>query len=512
MTSTRRNILVVFTDQHRADTLSCYDRNTICRTPHLDSLAEQSAVFHNAYTVCAVCSPARASLQTGLYPHAHGVETNIYNRGCMVHELPDNESLLSRRLLRAGYSVGYAGEWHLGEGGASALRNGGGLRPVVAPRYSGLPTDLGYEGDDFPGHGGGGYGYAQFKEYLDSNGLSFDVRDKNNYGGGHTTTGEVTSPIESTNEYFLVNQAIHYIDRFRQRDKPFCFQLHFWGPHEPFFAPTQFLDLYRDTPIPPWPNFDDDGGAKPTYQNRFRRPDKPWSFWENSLRHYYGFLSSIDAQIGRLMAYLKDNDLYDDTAIVFAADHGDSQGCHCGIENKSYHMYQETMRIPLFIKPARAHSTQVDIDALANTCDIHASILDLAGLPSEQVHAGPGASTPGVGPARFAGHGRSLVPFLRNEKPEDWRTYMVGEGLSATAVLCSHRMIRQGDWKYVFYAAGTDELYNLRDDPWEIANLIDEPTHRPRLRELQESLYQWMAESGDPIRGDYQHLRPDATP
>jgi len=489
---TKQNILVIFTDQQRTDTLSCYDEQGICQTPHLDELSAQSVVFHNAYTVCAVCSPARASLQTGVYPHTHGVETNIYNRGCMVHELPDSESLLSRRLLQAGYSVGYTGKWHIGEGGSSAIpANAHGLRGVIAPDHNGLPTNLGYEGDDFPGHGGGGHRYPQFMEYLERNGLSFDVADKQNYEGGHTTTGEVTSPIESTNEYFLVNQAIHYIDQFRKRGKPFCFQLHFWGPHAPFFAPTEFLDLYRDVEIPPWPNFDEDRSGKPTFQDRFRRPDKPWAFWEKALRHYYGLMSSIDAQIGRLIDYLKECGLYDDTAIVFTADHGDSQGCHGGIENKSYHMYEETMRIPLIIKPARPGSARVDVNEFVNTCDIYASVLDLGGLPAEQAQAGAG---------------RSLVPFLAGETPEDWRRFVVSEGLSATGVLCSHRMIRQGDWKYVFYAAGTDELYNLREDPWERANLINEPAHQSVREELQQRLFQWMTDRHDPIRLDYRHL------
>jgi arylsulfatase A-like enzyme len=495
MASTQQNILIIFTDQQRADTLSCYNPDGICQTPHLDLLAAQSTVFHNAYTVCTVCSPARASLQTGVYPHAHGVEANVYGRGCLVHELPDSESLLSRRLLQAGYSAGYTGKWHLGEGGAAGMPDAGGLRAAMAPKASGLPTDLGYEGDDFPGHGGGGYAYPLYKEYLQKNGLSFDVAGRDNYGGGHTTTGEVTSPLESTNEYFLVNQAIHFIGQFRLRNRPFCFQLHFWGPHEPFFAPTQFLDLYRDRPIPPWPNFNEDRSQKPNYHNRFRRADEPWEFWENALRYYYGFMSSIDAQIGRLIDYLKACDLYDNTAIIFSTDHGDSQGCHGGIENKSYHMYQETVRIPLFIKPASPDCKRCDVDAFVNTCDLYSSILDLAGLPAELIRAG---------------HGRSLLPFVQDKEPRGWRQSIVCEGLTATGIQCSHRMIRHGNWKYVFYASGTDELYNLQEDPWEITNLINEPAYAHNRTQLQHLLHQWMADHGDPIRSDYERLRPES--
>lgn len=491
MATDKQNILLIFTDQNRADVLSCYDPNGICQTPHLDAMAQQSTVFHEAYTVCAVCSPARASLQTGLYPHAHGVETNIYNAGCRIHELPDTEYLLSRRLSQAGYSAGYTGKWHLGEGGAAALEGVEGLRPMYAPQHNGLPTNLGYEGDNFPGHGGGGYKYPEYQEYLNANGLSFDVADEDNYGGGHTITGEVTSGCESTNEYYLVNQAISYIDDFRNRDQPFCFQLNFWGPHAPFYAPAEFLDLYRNVEIPPWPNFSENGDKKSSFHDRFRREDKPWSFWENSLRYYYGFMSSIDAQIGRLVTYLKENDLYDNTAIIFSADHGDSQGCHGGIENKSYHMYQETMRIPLFIKPARAESTRVDVSALVHTSDIYSSILDLAGLSTEICHEGAG---------------RSLVPFVEGQAPDDWRQSLVSQGLSATHALCSHRMIRHGTWKYVFYAAGTDELYDLKEDPWELTNLIDKPEHQAKREELRELLLQWMIDNGDPLQSDYKHL------
>ena len=84
----------------------------------------------------------------------------------------------------------------------------------------------------------------------------------------------------------------------------------------------------------------------------WRRFDKPWEFFATALRHYYGFMSSIDEQIGRLLAYLRGNGLYDETTIIFAADHGDSHGCHAGLENKAVHMYEEIMKIPYLIKPA----------------------------------------------------------------------------------------------------------------------------------------------------------------
>jgi arylsulfatase A-like enzyme len=484
----KKNILLIFTDQNRADMFSFYNSESACKTPHLDALAEESAVFNQAYTVCSVCSPARASLQTGLYPHKHGVETNIYNLGCRINELPDTEYLLSRRLTQAGYSSGFTGKWHLGEGGVSAFEGEGGLRPMYAPNHNAVPTNLGYEGDDFPGHGGGGYMYSQYQQYLTDHGLTFEVNDKDYFGKKLPHIGEVTSPIESTNEYFLVDQAIGYIEDFHKRDKPFCFQLHFWGPHAPYLAPTEFLNLYRSITLPPWPNFLDTGETKSSFQERCRDNKSPWSHWEGVLKHYYAFMSSIDAQIGRLINFLKEKGLYDDTSILYSADHGDSQGCHGGLSDKSYHMYEETMKIPLFIKPAVENYKRVNVSEFVNTCDIYASILDLAGLAKEIYEHG---------------QGRSLVPFVRKNHPQGWRTSMISEGLSAAHSLCTHRMIRNGNWKYIFFAAGTDELYNLEEDPWEIKNIIDESESQNKLKELQDLLLEWMNDTNDLVRHDF---------
>ena len=109
------NILFILTDQQRKDTLSTYG-DLVSQTPHLDQLSEESVVFENAYTTCPICTPARATIQTGLYPIHHGMITNSYNYGNMVQELADTGTLLSRRLEKIGYTPGYTGKWHLGSG------------------------------------------------------------------------------------------------------------------------------------------------------------------------------------------------------------------------------------------------------------------------------------------------------------------------------------------------------------------------------------------------------------
>lgn len=154
MSNSKPNILFVLTDQQRVDTLRAYG-GEVCQTPNIDRLSEESVIFDNAYTSCPVCTPARASLQTGLFPHNHGMMNNATEPGCQFDELPESPKLLSRQLEKQNYQAGYTGKWHLG--------SGEGLKDSS---YKSSPEGLGYEADNFPGHGLGGHDYPQYHKYL----------------------------------------------------------------------------------------------------------------------------------------------------------------------------------------------------------------------------------------------------------------------------------------------------------------------------------------------------------
>lgn len=470
----KKNILLIVTDQHRIDTLLCYNKDTLCKTPNIDEIAKNSLVFNNAYTTCPVCSPARSSLFSGFYPSKTGMETNIYCTGCRTHEFQDGEHILSRRLQNLGYNLGYTGKWHLG--------------------VNVLPTDLGFEGDDFPGHGDGGWNYPQYKKYLKDNKLELKMDNigKRDRPGDHSRWGEVVSPIETTIEYYLAQRTIDIIDGFKDKEKPFFFALNFWGPHEPFFAPTKFLDMYKNAIIPENPSFSEDAKTMPKIYDLLRRPELDWEFFQNTLRHYYACITHLDSEIGRIVQHLKEKGVYDDTSIIFTADHGDNQGCHGGLENKSYSMYDDTTNIPLFIKPAQASFNGYTQTAFASTCDIYASILDIAGyVPNDKLG--------------FC-DGRPLTRFIDDKSTKGWANDIVTQGMGAFDVITTQRMYRQDNWKYVFNGAGEDQLFNLNTDPYEMQNLIDLPQHKTTLLKLKIDFARWMSEHGDVVRDSFCKL------
>ena len=489
------NILFILTDQQRKDTLSAYG-DLPCFTPNSDQFSEESITFENAYTVCPICTPARASLQTGLYPIHHGMITNSYNYGNMVQELPDTPELLSRKLLKKDYQVGYTGKWHLGTG-VEAVKSDDYIQKYMgtiefaelALKNDATPTSVGYSGDDFPGHGFGGHYYPKFREYLAENNKEFKIENIiKGYYGDHQA-GEITTGVTSTIENYLIERTKSIINDFNKKDKPWYFQLNFWGPHEPYFVPTEFLNLYDGVTIPEWSNFKDGNDLKPRIHDVKRGDIKEWSDIEPAVKHYFACTSHIDYQIGRLLDYLKETNLYDDTLIIMSSDHGESLGIHDGLCDKAIFMYEETCSIPLIIKPPKGTSKQ-RVNEFVNSCDIYSTILNYAGLSEEECQR----------------DGRSFKRLMEGAKIE-WPDTVVTECSGIGSVLFSQRMIRKGEWKYVFNCGDIDELYNLSEDPYELTNLIEESKNQDILEEMRQSLYDWMSEHNDNLIFEYKQLR-----
>lgn len=477
------NILLIYTDQHRRDSLGCYG-SPLCQTPRLDRLAAEGVTFDQAYTTSPICTPARASLQTGYYPFKHGMQTNLFMHGCMLHELADHPDLLSRRLQAAGYAAGYTGKWHLGYGPKcretfpnkpmyDGVRDDVEL-PEAYKRVSSLPTDLGYTGDDFPGHGGGGESYPSYAEWLAAKKKTLQWNFDNALQGG-----EVTSGSDTTVSAYIAERTINQLQQFSKNDRPFFMMANFWGPHEPYMTPTEFLDLYRDLEIPPWESFQEEQANKPAI-HAIQRSGKSWDAFEEELKLYYGHISHIDAEIGRILDALDEYGLAQNTLVLFSADHGDSNGCHGGLMNKSLQMYEETVAVPLIAK-VPGGLKGVREDRFINTTDLYATVLDAAGDDG------------------LTRHGRSFLGMVDGSGVTEWPEVVVTEGSGIASVLISQRMIRYQHWKYVFNAGDMEELYNLNEDPHERVNLAQDCDHPAALDMMRNKLAEWMKETDDQL-------------
>jgi arylsulfatase A-like enzyme len=490
MTAQKPNILFIFTDEHRLSAVGCYG-DTPCRTPHLDQLAEQGFRFETAYTVYPVCSPARSTIMTGEYPHTNGMCGNVKDLGCSVHELNDRPELLSRKLQSAGYVCGYTGKWHLG-----AEKYHDSFHVNDPPS---LPESVGFIGQNFGGHGGGGFRFREYKDYLAAHGYVHEVIEPEKSSYWHWPPyGTTTGPVESSVPYFLADHTIGMIESMKDGKNPFFIWHNFWGPHEPYFAPKEFVDMYRDVEIPEWPNYrwDASSTAYPYHIKRYPTASKlNWEDWAQAIRHYYAFTTLIDQQIGRMVQYLEDTGLIENTIIIMTADHGETLGSHGGLIDKGNTHFEEFQRIPMIVRIPEQYCEngrepgQV-LSEWVSLADIYPTILDMAGADYDQ----------------SAVHGRSFLPVLQG-KDTDWQNTAVIEFYGLGDLPMTMITIREGMLKYGWNCSSVDELYDLEKDPYEMNNVCDDPAYADRLKQLRERLAEWMEKTKNPSRNVFRKTR-----
>lgn len=492
------NLLLLFTDQHRREAVGCYDAS-ICKTPHIDGLAAEGVRFDRAYTPNPVCTPARASVLTGLYPHAHGMTANTGETSCAVHNLRDHKRLLSRRLETAGYACGYSGKWHLGTYGKAW-----GVDLFGYENTGSLPEDVGFEGHQFHDHGGPGIKYSAYHRWLEAKGYKLDeVLDPSKdwpwpslkpWAHGHPPiclAGELTIPAEATVPYFLADNTIALMERYRKAGKPFFIWHNFWGPHDPYYVPSDYVDLYRDVEIPPWPNWQWPARSMAGAHHLKVHPDAetlPWEAWADQIRYYFAYTTLIDDQVGRILDYMRETGLLEETAVAFTCDHGETLGSHGGLVDKGFCHFEETHRIPFILRDPAGRWAGTARDEFVSLTDILPTFVDYAGAPCAESEV----------------HGASLKGLLEGTRTEPWRDAVVTEfgGLGGTCV--TQRTLVMGNLKYGYNAAGGDELYDLAKDPHEMRNSIDDPKYAADADRLRRRLDQWMGETKDSARGYYR--------
>ncbi len=454
------NILYIMTDQQRLDTVSCYGRGP-CRTPHLDRLAAEGVRFDTAYTVCTLCTPARASMLTGLYPHKHGLRTNNDMNDCVRREFPDDVRLISRDLVEAGFNCGYVGKWHCG--------------------HDRVPGTYGFEGMDVPDYGSW-QATSEYTAYLEREGLE---RPKMAPEGKGLRTYQ-GDPAASEPRFLAAEAADllrKYSETLESDGSPFLLFLSFWGPHMPYDVPEPYASMYDPDDVDLGPGWEDSLQGKPAVHRRFReklsRSDRTAGDWKRAIARYRGYCSQLDDAIGGLLDLLGELGREEDTAVLFSTDHGNMIGAHGGFSDKGPFAYEETYHIPLIARLPDGAAGGVCIRPVTNM-DLASTTLELAGLPVPDRH-----------------DGRSLVPLLRDPQAE-WREDVMTEW-HGHRFLYSQRALRWKQYKYVWNPADTDELYDLADDPCELANRIGDPELGDVLRECRRRLLAWIEDTDDGI-------------
>lgn len=295
----------------------------------------------------------------------------------------------------------------------------------------------------------------------------------------------MTGPVKASVPYYLAERGIEFLKQVK--GDRFFLALNFWGPHAPYLPCEPYASMYDPKDIPPWPNFDDGFEGKPPIWRRYRdsfigegEPRRSWEECAEWAALYYGFATQIDTQIGRVMRALDDLGLAGSTAVLFSCDHGDLTGAHGGMHDKGGMLCQELNHIPLMGRmPGGAENRTGDLPV--SNMDLSKTILEIAGceVPPEL-------------------DGRSLVPLLRGKSPGDWPDFTVGE-FFGNHYGYETRYVVHGDYKYVFHPGAFDELYNIKEDPWEMTNLIESTEHKPGLIACRRRLIDWAKATGDEL-------------
>ncbi len=470
MAEKRPNIMLILTDQQRRDSLGCYG-SRVCRTPACDRVASEGVRFEHAYTNSAICTAVRASLLTGLEPHAHGMLANFERNVGYPWELPEGLIPFSRYLNEVGYRCGVVGKWHLG------LHKG--------------PEEYGFEGTHFPGWDAPKQ-HPEYEAYLEEHALPrWSVRDEmhGTFPNGKPSIsigGIYEGPVEGTYPYFLAERTIarlrEYAQGYHDEGQPFFLRTDFFGPHLPYFIPQEYADLYNPSLVERHPSMQDTFEGKPqvhrSYSQHWAFDTYPWETWQKLVAMFWGYVTLIDEQIGRILAAMDDLGLTEHTALFFSTDHGGFVGNH-RLSDKGPMMYDDIYRIPMLARWPGHTQPGSATSAMVTLMDLMPTFLEIAG-------------------AEVPEHvtGRSVVPLLTGGVPADWPDAVFLQ-FHGHHFPYPQRGIRTERYKLVINPPDVNELYDLQEDPFELRNVYDAPGYAAVRQELTQRLYQHLVASGD---------------
>lgn len=457
------NILFLFTDDHALNAISAYGGplSEIAPTPHLDRIANEGNRFDNCLVTNSICAPSRAVVLTGKYSHLNGHRTNR-------DTFDGSQQTVPKLLRKAGYQTAIVGKWHL----------------------KSTPT-----------------GFDHF-EVLKGQGQYYNPMLITN-GENVTHTGYTTD--------IITDRTIDWLNS-RDSDKPFFLMCQHKAPHGRWEPPLRHLTLFDDVEIPePETLFDDYSGRGPAaanhkmgiadhmgdhrlmfkYSSKFT-PDQLTAFdayfrprneafrksgitgkertrwnYQRYIRNYLRCVRAVDENIGRMLKYLDDNGLAENTVVMYSSDQGFWLGEH-GWFDKRW-MYEESLHTPLLVRWPGATRPGSTNDQLVSNLDFAETFLELAGapIPSDM-------------------QGSSLVPQLRGTSPDDWRkTFYYHYYEAGGHGVPIHYGVTDGRYKLIRFPdkrLDTWELFDLKNDPQEMHSEYDNPAYASRVSFMKDEL------------------------
>ena len=457
------NVVLFITDGHRADALGCCG-NALLETPHLDAFAAEGVRFERSFCTHSVCMPTRASLYTGRYPHIHGVWAN----GVALRR---SEVTLAQALADAGYATCAAGKVHFEPQQAYADH----VAPIIDGPYYGF--DEVHLSENCLG-----------AEYLDFIAEHFpDLADR--------ARRRDHMPEEAHDLSWITSQAIDFIERQAAGGRRFFAHCSFHELIPPCNPPEGWAGHYRPEDVPVPELREDDLDRKPSwyrqcyegYLARGRQPDEP--ALRRIIATYYDQARFLDKQFGRVVAALERLGIWDDTVVLFTADHGLSLNDHWQWRHGPF-LFDEVIRVPMIWRAPGTRGGTVT-DAMVESVDVMPTVLDLCGVAPP-----PGAQGQSIGPlllGEAGATGRESVLVQERQAPD-----LAARGLDPESI--TEWGVRTDGWKLIHYP-GCDygELYDLRSDPGEFVNLWADEGCRVQRQEMEHLLLDRLAAARDPL-------------
>lgn len=475
------NYILLFPDEMRAESLGCYGHPMI-HTPNINTLADEGTLFEQNYTTHPVCGPSRCNLASGWYPHVDGRRT--------FHPISDKDPNFIEYLNKAGFTTCHVGK------------------------------------DDM-------FDYASM-DRLFAEFLPFQRKDAKAKEGLKAIPSArysmIYPPVKDEDEQELgdaihTEQAIDFIKRHAGDEKPFFLMVSWMFPHPPYTAPEKYYHMYDPDKVPMRRDLSWFKQNKPQMYEVLRKyremDDKDMDLFRKMNAIYLGMISYIDELVGRIIRTLKDEGIYEETTIILCSDHGDFAGDGGQTEKWPSDMTDMITRVPLIMRRPGCPGGQ-RVNTPTQSFDIFPTILEYENIRLHYAQFGvslkpqlEGAPGDGERAAYCEGGYDVREPWCFEpecfkgsylDRPQVEGTDYFPKCLQqqeAPDTVCRVVMQRYKDWKLMVRTNGQNELYNMKEDPWEAHNLYGKPEYKQIQDELTQKMLTWLINTSDvvPIEG-----------